>query len=98
MFVLTLSEAVMLGLGWLAIVTILLLGVLVLLPRSRRLVPAYVRCPVLGQAVAAQVMRDEWTRRFCQVTRCDALGGIAPVTCNQKCLRIARGVIPLAAP
>ena len=49
---------------------------------------------MLGRRVGAQLMRDEWTRGFCDVVRCDALGSYAPVTCNQRCLKAGR-VAPL---
>jgi hypothetical protein len=62
-------------------------------------VPAWVACPVLDRRVGAQLVRDEWTRSFCEVVRCDALGGSAPVTCNQRCLgRAARPAVPLTVP
>lgn len=87
MFTLTPAQGVLLAAGWLAFTTALLLGVFRFLPRSRRLVSAYVTCPVLDRRVGARLVRDEWTRGFCEVVRCDALGGYAPVTCNQACLR-----------
>lgn len=89
MFMLTTSEGILLAAGWLALTAALLLGVFRLLPRSRRMVPAYVTCPVLNRRVGAQLARDEWTRSFRDVVRCDALGHCAPVICNQRCLKTA---------
>ena len=95
MFTLTVGQAVVLGAIWLALMTALLLGVFALFPRSRRLVPAQVTCPALDRRVGAVVAREEWTRRFCQVVSCDALGGYAGNICGHRCLR--RGdVTPLA--
>ena len=95
MFMLTTGEGMALAAGWLAFTVALLLGVFRVLPRSRRIVPAYVTCPVLNRRVGAQLARDEWTRGFRQVVRCDALGRCAPVTCNQRCLT-TRPLVPLA--
>ena len=95
MFTLTPVQAMLLAGGTLAVVAALLFGVFVFLPRSRRLVAAYVTCPVLERAVGAEVARDEWTRSVCDVVRCDALGRSATVICNKRCLR---GVVALAAP
>ena len=89
MFMLTPAQGMFLTAGWMVLVLSLLLGVFRLLPRSRRVVPAYVTCPMLNQTLGAQVMRDDWTRACCQVVRCDALGRFAPVSCNQRCLRTA---------
>src|SRR5262249_56187939 len=94
MFMLTSTQGVLLTTGWLAFVTVMLLGVFRFLPRIRRPVPAYVTCPMLSRRVGAQVVRDEWTRGFCGVVRCDALGGAAPVTCNQPCFK-TRPAAPL---
>jgi hypothetical protein len=98
MFMLTPAQALLLTTGWLAVITVLLLGVFKLLPRSRRRVPAYVTCPLLGARIGAQLARDEWTRGFCEVLSCEALGGYA-VTCDRKCLlAAARPIVPLVAP
>ena len=94
MFMLTTVDALLLAAVSLALMAALLLGVFRFLPRSRRIVPAYVTCPVLNRRVGAQLARDEWTRRFRQVVRCDALGRCASVTCNQRCLS-TRPVVPL---
>jgi hypothetical protein len=88
MFTLTPTQGVLLMTGWLSVVLAVLLA-LRFGPRSRRLVPAYVTCPVLNRRVGAQLVRDEWTRGFCDVVRCDVLGAAAPVTCDRGCL--ARG-------
>jgi hypothetical protein len=99
MFTLTPAQAMLLTTGWLAVISVLLLGVFKFLPRSRRRVPAYVTCPMLGARIGAQLVRDEWTRGFREVLSCEALGGYAPVTCNRKCVRAAaRPIVPLIAP
>jgi hypothetical protein len=90
MFTLTPMETVLLAAVVLAATSGLVLGVLFVFPRSRREVSGYVSCPLLSRWLAARLVRDDWTRRFERVTRCDALGCYAPVTCNQRCLR--RGV------
>jgi hypothetical protein len=97
MFSLTPAQGGMLTAAWLALTTALLLGVFRFLPRSRRQVPAYVTCPMLGRPIGAHLMRDEWTRSFCEVVRCDALGGYAATTCNQRCLKTGR-IAPLMRP
>jgi len=86
MFMLTTTEATLLAAGWLTMTAGLLLGVFRFLPRSRRPVQAYVTCPLLHRRVGAELSRDEWTRSFREVMRCDALGRCAPVTCSQRCL------------
>jgi hypothetical protein len=96
MFMLTMTEATLLAAGWLAMTGGLLLGVFRFLPRSRRPVQALVTCPLLHRRVGAELSRDEWTRRFREVLRCDTLGRCAPVTCSQRCLATSR-VVPLAA-
>ena len=87
MFMLTPAAGVLLMAGLLALTIVLSLGVFVFLPRSHRLVSGYVTCPMLGRTIGARLVRDEWTRSVCRVVRCDALGGTAPVMCNQGCLR-----------
>jgi len=94
MFMLTPAQGIVVAGGWLTLLALLLLGVFRLLPRSRRIVPVSLTCPVLGRRVGAEAARDEWTRGFDAVVRCDALGRCAPVTCNQRCLKMA--VEPLA--
>ena len=89
MFMLTTADALGLATVSLGLMAALLLGVFRFLPRSRRIVPAYVTCPVLNRRVGAQLARDEWTRSFRDVVRCDALGHCAPVICNQRCLKTA---------
>ena len=48
----------------------------------------------IGVGEHAHAARDEWTRGFDAVVRCEALGCCAPVTCSQRCL--AMPVAPLA--
>jgi hypothetical protein len=93
MFTLSPLEGVLLAAGVLAFTTALVIGVFFAFPRSGREVAAYVRCPMLGRALGARLVRDDWTRRFDRVVRCDALGPCAPVVCNQGCLR-ARVAVP----
>jgi len=96
MFMLTTTQVTLLAAGWLTLTGALLLGVFRFLPRSRRPVPAYVTCPVLNRRVGAVLSRDEWTRGFREVVRCDTLGRCARVTCNQRCLATSP-VLPLVA-
>jgi len=93
MFMLTTTEATLLAAGWLTLTGGLLLGVFRFLPRSRRPVQAHVTCPLLHRRVGAELSRDEWTRSFREVVRCDTLGRGAAVTCSQRCL-----ATPLAVP
>ena len=87
MFMLTPMEGTVLAAGILAVTMVLVLGVLFAFPRSRREVSGYVSCPVLSRRLGARLVHNVWTRRFERVVRCDALGGYAPVTCSQRCLR-----------
>ncbi|HEY2991768.1 MAG TPA: hypothetical protein VGM22_03085 [Methylomirabilota bacterium] len=87
MFTLTPMEATLLAVGVLTVTSALVLGVLFAFPRSGREIAAYVRCPMLSRRLGARLVRDDWTRRFDRVVRCDALGSYAPLTCNQRCLR-----------
>ena len=81
--------------GWLLLSALLVLGVVVVFPRSRRLVPTRVMCPMLNAPVMAQLVRDEWTRGFTAVSRCEPLGRCARVLCDERCLR-DRAASPLA--
>jgi hypothetical protein len=86
MYTLTTAEVGLLGLAVLAVVTVLIVGALRGVPSARQVVPAIVRCPLLGRAVAAELVWDEWNVRFVDVARCAALGACAPTTCNRGCL------------
>jgi len=94
MYMLTPAQGIALAGGWLTLLTLLLLGVFGRWPRDTRIVPVSVTCPLLGRRVGAHAARNEWTRGFTAVVRCEALGCCAPVTCNQRCL--AMPVAPLA--
>jgi hypothetical protein len=86
MFTLTVAEGTLLGLGILAALIVLIVGALHAFPRARHIVPAIVRCPLLGRTVAADLEWDEWTVRFVDVARCSVLGACASVTCNRRCI------------
>jgi hypothetical protein len=64
---------------------VLVLGVLRLLPRAMQAVTTGVHCSLIGQPATAELARDEWTRRFVDVTCCSVLGtGVA--LCRKGCL------------
>ena len=90
MYPLTVQEGTLLALGVLAVATWLVLGVFAGFPRSRRTVSAVVVCPTIGQRARAELVRDEWTRRFVDVTRCSVLGQRGVVFCRKGCLRAGR--------
>jgi hypothetical protein len=86
MFTLTVFEAAALVVGLLATILLLVSGVLLASPRARQPVPATVVCPLLHQRASVELLRDTWTLRFVDVTRCSALGGYAGVICSKRCL------------
>jgi hypothetical protein len=88
MFTLTVPEGLLLGLGILTALAVLVVGALRAFPRARRIVPALVRCPVLGRDAAAALEWDEWSARFVDVARCSVLGGCASATCNRGCIAV----------
>jgi hypothetical protein len=87
MYSLTAQEGTLLSLGVLAVATLLVLGVFARSPRSRRTVSAVVACPTIGQRARAELVQDEWTLRFVDVTRCSVLGQRGVVFCRKGCLR-----------
>jgi hypothetical protein len=86
MFTLTALEAIALGLGLLAIVVVLVVGVLAAFPRATRIVAAPIDCPLVGRRACVELVRDGWTLRFVDVTRCSLLCGYAGVICAKRCL------------
>ena len=70
MLTLTLFEAAALGIGLLATILLLVGGVLVAFPRATQSVPATVACPILHQRASVELLRDTWTLRLVDVTRC----------------------------
>ena len=86
MFTLTLFEAAALGIGLLATILLLIGGVLRAFPRATQPVPATVACPLLHQRASVELLRDTWTLRLVDVTRCSALGGYTAVICSKGCL------------
>ena len=86
MYTLTLAEVVLLALAMAAVLTVLSVGALRGVPSARQVVPARVRCPLLGRTVAAELVWDEWNVRYVDVARCSALGGCAATLCNRRCL------------
>ena len=97
MFTLTVIEAALLGLGLVAVVALLIVGVCFAAPRTTRLADVSVECPLLRRRVAARLVWDEWALRFVDVARCSALDGYSEVICAKGCL--ARGTAtPLSRP
>ena len=87
MYSLSAQEGTLLALGVLAVATVLLLGVFGGFPRAGRAVSATVTCPAIGRDARAELVRDEWTLRFTDVTRCSVLGQRAVGFCNKACLQ-----------
>jgi hypothetical protein len=69
-----------------AIATAVVLGVLRFFPRTMHTVTAGVECPLIRQRATAQLARDEWTRRFADVTCCSVLGSGSATLCRKSCL------------
>src|SRR5262245_57191659 len=84
MFALTTPEAAMISVVVIAVTVGLVLAVLVLFPRAVRAVPAIVRGPMRRRRVYAELMRDDWTLHFTDVTRCAVLGADVRL-CNKAC-------------
>ena len=84
MFALTTPEAAMISVIVIAVTVGLVLAVLVLFPRAVRAVPAIVTCPMMRRRVYAELMRDDWTLHFTDVTRCAVLGADVGL-CNKAC-------------
>jgi hypothetical protein len=86
MFTLTVLQAAVLGVGLLAVILLLVGGVLVAFPRGTRRVPATVSCPLFHRRARVELLRDAWTLRFVDVTRCSLLGRYSSVICARQCL------------
>ena len=86
MFTLTVFQASALGIGVLATILLLIGGVLVAFPRATQRVVATVECPLLHRRASTEQLRDVWTLRTVDVTRCSALAGYADVICSKRCL------------
>jgi hypothetical protein len=86
MFTLTAFDAAVLGIGLLVTILLLVCGVVVAFPRATQLVPATVHCPLLHRRARAELLRDVWTLRVVDVTRCSLLGGYGAVICSKRCL------------
>ena len=87
MYALSTQEGTLLALGVLAVATLLVLGVFGGFPRAGRTVSAIVTCPAIGRDARAELMQDEWTLRFTDVSRCSVLGQRAVGFCNKACLQ-----------
>jgi hypothetical protein len=86
MYSVTTLDGMLLAAGLLATMVLLVLGVLVVFPRSLRVLPARVYCPMLRRRVGAELARDDWTLGFMDVVRCSVLGRPGPVPCTKGCL------------
>jgi hypothetical protein len=87
MYSLTAQEGSLLALGVLAVATVLVLGVFAGFPRALRTITAVVACPTIGRHARAELVRDEWTLGFIDVTRCSVLGQRGVAFCRKGCLR-----------
>ncbi len=86
MYSVTALEGTLLGLAMLVTTTLLVLGVQFLFPRAMRTLTAGVDCPLIGGRATAELARDEWTRRFTDVTCCSVLGAPGVALCRKACL------------
>lgn len=86
MYSVTTLEGVLLGLAILLTTTLLVLGVHFLFPRAMRTMTAGVDCPLIRRRATAELARDEWTRRFTDVTCCSVLGTSGVAFCRKACL------------
>jgi hypothetical protein len=74
-----------------ATATVLVLGVLRFFPRAIQALTAGVDCPLIRQRATAELARDEWTRRFVDVSCCSVLGTAGVALCRKGCpLAVAR--------
>jgi hypothetical protein len=87
MYTLTPQEGSLLVLAVLAVATVLMVGVFAGFPRALRTVTAAVACPTIGRRARAELVRNEWTRGFIDVTRCSVLGQRGVEFCDKGCLR-----------
>ncbi len=88
MYSLTTLEGALLVLVVSTTATVLVLGVLRLFPRAMQTVTAGVHCPLIRQPATAELARDEWTRRFVDVTCCSVLGTPGVALCRKGCLLV----------
>ena len=86
MYSLTPLEGMLLGLGLLLTTTMLVMGVQFIFPRVMRTMTAGVDCPLIRRRATAELARDEWTRRFTDVTCCSVLGTSGVTFCRKACL------------
>jgi hypothetical protein len=86
MYSVTTLEGMLLGLGILLTTAVLVLGVLFLFPRALQAIAAGVDCALIRQRATAELARDEWTRRFVDVTCCSVLGSPGVSLCRKACL------------
>jgi hypothetical protein len=86
MYSLTPLEGLLLALGMLLTTTVLVMGVQFLFPRVMRTMTAGVDCPLMRRRATAELARDEWTRRFTDVTCCSVLGTSGVAFCRKACL------------
>lgn len=89
MYAMTTLEGSLLALAMVVTATALVLGVLIVFPRAMQAVTIGVDCPLLRRRVAAQIARDEWTRRLVDVTSCAVLGTPGVSLCRKGCLPAA---------
>ena len=87
MYSLLMPEVVGLVLAVAGVTVALVLAVLLFFPRALQARAAQVTCPLLGQTVTAQIVRDAWTLRCTDVRRCSVLGGDVAL-CRKACLAV----------
>lgn len=86
MYSLTTLEGAGLVLAVSVTATLLVLGVLRYFPRSMHAVTIGVECPLVGRRATTEMIRDDWTRRFVDVTCCSVLGTPGVGLCHKNCL------------
>ena len=86
MYSLTTFEGMLIALAIAATATVLVLGVLRFFPRAIQTLTAGVDCPLIRQRATAELARDEWTRRFVDVSCCSVLGTAGVALCRKGCL------------
>ena len=86
MYSLTTFEGMLIALAISATATVLVLGVLRFFPRAIQALTAGVDCPLIRQRATAELARDEWTRRFVDVSCCSVLGTAGVALCRKGCL------------
>lgn len=86
MYSVTTLEGALLALAISTTAAVFVLGVLFLFPRAMRAITAGVDCPLIRRRATAELARDEWTRRFTDVTCCSVLGTPGVALCRKGCL------------